>query len=69
MAEYDVCVIGGGLLGSAFGWGLVREGQRCVVLDEGDGAIRARVEALEVTLKDVTRPYRAPSGHVPDHGK
>ena len=35
----------------------------------GDGAIRARVEALEVTLKDVTRPYRAPSGHVPDHGK
>ncbi|MCB2102203.1 MAG: FAD-binding oxidoreductase [Rhodobacterales bacterium] len=40
MAEYDVCVIGGGLLGSAFGWGLVREGQRCVVLDEGDGAIR-----------------------------
>ncbi len=34
----------------------------------GDGAIRARVEALEVTLKDVTRPYRAPSGRAPDHG-
>lgn len=34
----------------------------------GDGAIRARVEALEVTLKDVTRPYRAPSGKAPDHG-
>lgn len=33
----------------------------------GDGAIRAKVEALEVTLKDVTRPYRAPSGKTPDH--
>ncbi len=34
----------------------------------GDGAIRLEVEALEVTLKDVTRPYRAPSGKAPDHG-
>lgn len=34
----------------------------------GDGAIRARVEALDLTLKDVTRPYRAPSGKAPDHG-
>ncbi|MEO0748845.1 MAG: DUF2948 family protein [Pseudomonadota bacterium] len=34
----------------------------------GDGAIRLDVEALEVTLKDVTRPYRAPSGKAPDHG-
>lgn len=33
----------------------------------GDGAIRLQVEALEVTLKDVTRPYRAISGQVPDH--
>lgn len=33
----------------------------------GDGAIRLEVEALEVTLKDVTRPYRAPSGQVPGH--
>ena len=33
----------------------------------GDGAIRLRIEALEVTLKDVTRPYRAPSGKVPGH--
>lgn len=33
----------------------------------GDGAIRARVEAPEVRLKDVTRPYRAPSGKRPDH--
>ncbi|SEM22403.1 Protein of unknown function [Roseovarius azorensis] len=33
----------------------------------GDGALRLSVEALEVTLKDVTRPYRAPSGKVPRH--
>jgi hypothetical protein len=37
------------------------------VILAGDGAIRAQVEALEVTLKDVTRPYRAPSGKVPQH--
>ena len=34
----------------------------------GDGAIRLAVEALEVTLKDVTRPYKAPSGKAPEHG-
>ncbi|WP_299895181.1 DUF2948 family protein [uncultured Ruegeria sp.] len=33
----------------------------------GDGAIRLTVEALEATLKDVTRPYQAPSGRVPQH--
>lgn len=33
----------------------------------GDGALRLEVEAIEVTLKDVTRPYRAPSGKVPHH--
>ncbi|MFU8835566.1 DUF2948 family protein [Roseovarius autotrophicus] len=33
----------------------------------GDGAIRLAVEALEVTLRDVTRPYRAPSGKIPQH--
>ncbi|MCM2561495.1 DUF2948 family protein [Lutimaribacter sp. EGI FJ00015] len=33
----------------------------------GDGAIRLDVEALEVGLRDVTRPYRAPSGKVPAH--
>ncbi|WP_420568288.1 DUF2948 family protein [Thalassovita sp.] len=33
----------------------------------GDGAIRLELEALEVVLKDVTRPYRAPSGTVPGH--
>lgn len=33
----------------------------------GDGAIRLTVEALEVTLKDVTRPYVAPSKATPQH--
>ena len=33
----------------------------------GDGAVALSVEALEVTLKDVTRPYRAASGKVPSH--
>ena len=34
----------------------------------GDGALKLTVEALEVSLKDVTRPYVAPSGKTPDHG-
>ncbi|MEX0350063.1 MAG: DUF2948 family protein [Paracoccaceae bacterium] len=33
----------------------------------GDGAVRLRVEAIEATLKDVTRPYVAPSKHAPTH--
>lgn len=33
----------------------------------GDGAIRLDVEAIELRLKDVTRPYAAPSRHVPAH--
>lgn len=33
----------------------------------GDGAVRMRVEALDLRLRDVTRPYRAPSGKTPDH--
>ena len=33
----------------------------------GDGAIRLTVEALDATLRDVTRPYQAPSGQAPHH--
>ena len=33
----------------------------------GDGAIAVEVEALEVILRDVTRPYVAPSRSKPDH--
>lgn len=33
----------------------------------GDGAIRLTVEAIDATLRDVTRPYVAPSKTVPEH--
>ncbi|MEO9652510.1 MAG: DUF2948 family protein [Roseobacter sp.] len=33
----------------------------------GDGAIRITVEAVEVSLKDVTKPYAAPSKKMPKH--
>jgi glycine/D-amino acid oxidase-like deaminating enzyme len=39
--DYDVAVVGGGLLGSAIAWGLGRLGKTVVVLDEGDVAKRA----------------------------
>jgi hypothetical protein len=40
---------------------------RMVLTLSGDGAIALDAEALEVTLRDVTRPYRAPSRQAPDH--
>ena len=39
--DYDVAVVGGGLVGSAIAWGLGRLGKRVAVLDEGDIAYRA----------------------------
>ncbi|RVT84240.1 DUF2948 family protein [Rhodobacteraceae bacterium CCMM004] len=42
-------------------------GGRLILTLAGDGAIALEVEALEVTLRDVTRPYEAPSGHRPEH--
>ena len=41
MNEFDVAVVGGGVVGSAIAWGLARGGRRVVVLDEGDVAHRA----------------------------
>lgn len=41
---------------------------RVVLMLAGDGALALEVEALEVVLADVTRPYLAPSGKAPDHG-
>ncbi|HKV16328.1 MAG TPA: FAD-dependent oxidoreductase [Reyranella sp.] len=40
-ADYDVAVVGGGLVGAATAWGLSREGCRVALLDEGDRAVRA----------------------------
>jgi glycine/D-amino acid oxidase-like deaminating enzyme len=39
--ETEIAVIGGGLVGSAIGWGLARLGHRVTVFDEGDMAQRA----------------------------
>lgn len=33
----------------------------------GDGAIRLTVEAIDASLKDVTKPYAAPSKRLPEH--
>jgi hypothetical protein len=40
---------------------------RVILTLAGDGAIAPAVEALDVTLRDVTRPYVAPSGKAPSH--
>lgn len=40
---------------------------RLVLTLAGDGALAVEAEALEVTLRDVTRPYMAPSGQAPQH--
>lgn len=40
---------------------------RITLVLAGEGGIALDVEALEVTLRDVTKPYVAPSGKVPDH--
>ena len=45
------------------------DGMGCVLMTlSGDGAIAIEVEALEIMLADVTRPYFAPSKSVPQHG-
>lgn len=40
---------------------------RVTLVLAGDGEIALDVECLDVSLLDVTRPYVAPSGKVPDH--
>lgn len=40
---------------------------RVEIVLAGDGAISVTVEALEVVLRDVSRPYVAPSRKRPDH--
>ena len=44
-------------------------GGRVLVTLAGDGAIAIEVEALELTLRDVTRPYIAPSRKAPNHSE
>lgn len=40
---------------------------RLLLTFAGDGAVALDVECLEVSLRDVTRPYAAPSGKAPAH--
>ncbi|CUH50837.1 DUF2948 family protein [Shimia marina] len=54
------------LLSIAFEPGEDAEGAVILTL-AGDGAIRLKVEALEVSVKDVTRPYMAVSRNAPQH--
>jgi hypothetical protein len=53
----------------ALDWTAGDEGAgRITLVLAGDGAVALEVEALDVALADVTRPYLAPSGKVPSHG-
>jgi hypothetical protein len=54
------------ILSLSFEAGTDGAGRLDVVL-AGDGAVALSVEALNVTLKDVTRPYVAPSKKTPTH--
>ncbi|MBU9697228.1 DUF2948 family protein [Rhodobacteraceae bacterium HSP-20] len=52
----------------SLGWEAGEDGTGAVTLVlAGDGAVRVEVEALEVTLHDVTKPYVAPSRRKPEH--
>jgi len=42
---------------------------RITLVLAGDGAVAIDVECVDATLRDVTRPYVAPSRKVPDHGE
>lgn len=54
------------LLSVAFEPGADGTGQIILTL-AGDGVIACDVETLDVMLRDVTRPYTAPSGKAPRH--
>jgi Protein of unknown function (DUF2948) len=55
------------LLSVAFEAGVDGTGRLTLTL-AGDGALALEVEAVDVALRDVTRPYLAPSRKAPDHG-
>jgi hypothetical protein len=55
------------LLTIAFAQGADGMGTLTLTLS-GDGGIAIDVEAVNLRLEDVSRPYAAPSGKIPDHG-
>ena len=49
-------------------WNPAEDGSGQVLLQfAGDGTLALDVETLNIDLRDVTRPYLAPSGKEPDH--
>ena len=40
---------------------------RATLVLSGDGSVALQIESLDVQLRDVTLPYLAPSGKMPDH--
>lgn len=49
-------------------WQPGEDGTGCVMLEfAGDGTLAVDVECLNIDLRDVTRPYIAPSGQAPHH--
>ncbi|MFN3937165.1 MAG: DUF2948 family protein [Gemmobacter sp.] len=49
-------------------WQPAEDGTGAITLTlAGDGAVRLEVECLDVALRDVTRPYVAPSRRMPRH--
>ena len=52
----------------SLGWAPGADGTGTLTLTlAGDGAVSLDVECIDVRLTDVTRPYRATSGHIPEH--
>jgi hydrogen cyanide synthase HcnC len=41
LREFDIAIVGGGLVGAAIGWGVASARPRVAILDEGDVALRA----------------------------
>ncbi|MCV2876440.1 DUF2948 family protein [Rhodobacteraceae bacterium XHP0102] len=49
-------------------WRAAQDGMgRLTLTFAGDGALALEVEAINLMLRDVTKPYAAPSGKVPTH--
>lgn len=74
MRRTEFAIIGGGLVGMAIAWGLVRQGRRVTVFDEGDVAFRAArgnfglvwVQGKGVRLPDYARWTRLSASLWPD---
>lgn len=77
MRRTEFAIIGGGLVGMAIAWGLVRQGKRVTLFDEGDVAFRAArgnfglvwVQGKGVHLPDYARWTRLSAALWPDFAR